>query len=292
MLEIFNALGNGAVLHLVRRDTLLSDASGTLRRRRITTMAIVPSFLAALGDAELPELDTFSVGGEACPAELAGPWAEHHRLLNLYAPTELSIFNTGFVHPGGGRIFTGSPPVGRPIRGNHAMLLDRCGYVVPIGVYGELCGAGAGVVRGYLGRPALTAKRFLPDTFTGVPGERLYRTGDLARLGHDGNITFVGRVDHQVKVRGVRVELGEIEAEILRHPSGYRSRSGPSGRLARGNRPGGLRSGRHRSTRVAHVPRGPTPEGHGADRVHGPQCAPCHRDRQARSPCLAFSGRR
>ena len=116
-------------------------------------MAAVPSFLATLGEADLPELDTVAMGGEACAGDLAARWARRSRLLNLYAPTELSIFSTGFVHPEGA-VFSGTPPMGRPTRGNRVYLLDREGDPVPIGVHGELCGAGAGVVRGYLQRPA------------------------------------------------------------------------------------------------------------------------------------------
>ena len=89
---------------------------------------------------------------------------------------------------------------------------------MPVGVHGELCGGGAGVARGYLGRPALTAERFKPDAFRGMPGERLYRTGDLARCRHGGEIEFLGRTDHQVKVRGVRIELGEIETALSACP--------------------------------------------------------------------------
>ena len=217
VLEIGNALSSGATLCMARRETLLSDPAGTLLRWGVTTMAVVPSFLATLGEAELPALDTLSVGGEACPGELAARLARRHRLLNLYAPTELSIFNTSFAHPEGA-VFAGAPPVGRPIRGNRVHLLDRDGHLVPIGVHGELCGAGEGVVRGYLERPALSAERFVPDLFAGSPGGRLYRTGDLARRRADGDLEYLGRTDHQVKVRGVRIELGEVEAALAACP--------------------------------------------------------------------------
>ena len=218
VLEIGCALTSGATLCLARRETLLSDPEGTLRRWGVTNMAVVPSFLAGLGEAELPELEAVVVGGEACPGELAANRAQRHRLFNVYAPTELSIFNTGFVHPADGTVFPGSPPVGRPIRGNRVYLLSREGRPVPIGVHGELCGAGQGVVRGYLERPALTAERFIPDPFAGSLGGRLYRTGDLTRCRPDGDVEYLGRTDHQVKLRGVRIELGEVEAALAECP--------------------------------------------------------------------------
>ena len=221
VLEIGNALTSGATLYVARRETLLSDATGALERWGITTMPTVPSFLTTLGEAELPALDTLMIGGEAAPGDLAARWARHCRLFNVYAPTELSIFNTAFALPADGNVFAGSPPVGRPIRGNRVYLLDRGGRPVPLGVQGELCGGGAGVVRGYLGRPGLTAERFVPDAFSATSGGRLYRTGDLARCRPGGEIEFLGRTDHQVKVRGVRIELGEIETALAAY-SGVR----------------------------------------------------------------------
>ena len=240
VLEIGNALTSGATLYMARRETLLSDAVGTLARWRITAMPVVPSFLATLGEAELPALEALTIGGEAAPGDLAARWARRCRLFNVYAPTELSIFNTSFAIPADGTVFAGSPPVGRPIRGNRVYLLDRAGRPVPVGVAGELCGGGAGIVRGYLGRPALTAERFIPDphagdAFSGTLGERLYRTGDLARCRHGGEIEFLGRTDHQVKVRGVRIELGEIETALSACPGVHQAVV-----ATRGDLPGGF----------------------------------------------------
>jgi len=112
-----------------------------------------------------------------------------------------------------------SVPIGRPIANTRIYLLDEHMQPVPIGVPGELYCSGAGLARGYLKRPDLTATKFVPHPFTDTPGERLYRTGDRARYLHDGAIEFLGRLDYQVKVRGFRVELGEIEAVLRRHPS-------------------------------------------------------------------------
>ncbi|MCP4557294.1 MAG: amino acid adenylation domain-containing protein, partial [Herbaspirillum sp.] len=134
------------------------------------------------------------------------------RFWNAYGPTETTVCATGGRYLGGPRL-----PIGVPIADTRVYLLDRRRRLVATGAVGELCVAGAGVARGYLERPALTAERFIPDPF--AVGERLYRTGDLARHLPDGTIEFLGRIDHQVKVRGFRVELGEIEAVLSRHPA-------------------------------------------------------------------------
>ncbi|MGW1723523.1 non-ribosomal peptide synthase/polyketide synthase [Streptomyces sp. NPDC002306] len=131
---------------------------------------------------------------------------------NLYGPTEYTINTLG-----GGTLDSATPTVGRPIRGTRAHILDAWLRPVPEGVPGELYIAGVGLARGYLDRPALTAERFVADPF-GAPGERMYRTGDLVRRGPDGNLDFLGRTDDQVKVRGYRVEPGEIETALTQHP--------------------------------------------------------------------------
>ncbi|MFJ8621204.1 amino acid adenylation domain-containing protein, partial [Streptomyces clavifer] len=132
------------------------------------------------------------------------------RVFNLYGPTEDTTYSTWCEVGGGGRI-----TVGRPISGTQVYVCDRWGELVPVGVVGEVFLGGAGQARGYLGRPGLTAERFVPDPF-GVGGGRLYRTGDLGRWCPDGELEFRGRVDHQVKVRGFRIELGEVEAVLDR----------------------------------------------------------------------------
>jgi acyl-coenzyme A synthetase/AMP-(fatty) acid ligase len=160
------------------------------------------------------------LGGEEAQADRVAAWRARVgsgvRLVNSYGPTETTVVATrrelSSLAPGA------SVPIGRPIPGARAYVLDDFGALVPPGVRGELWIGGLGVARGYLGRPDLTAERFVPDPFAGVPGARLYRTGDLAVLRPDGDLVFAGRADRQIKIRGYRVELGEIEAVLRSHP--------------------------------------------------------------------------
>jgi amino acid adenylation domain-containing protein len=163
------------------------------------------------GDGRLKAL----CGGESLTAELAERLLPRvGSLWNLYGPTETTVWSTVHrVRSAGGLI-----PVGRPIANTYVRLLDADRRPVPAGEPGELYVGGACLARGYLNRPELTAEYFLPDPF-GVPGERLYRTGDRGRLLPDGNLEFLGRVDHQVKVHGYRVELGEVEVALCQHPT-------------------------------------------------------------------------
>ncbi len=159
---------------------------------------------------------TLLCGGEALSRELVGRLrACGAALWNLYGPTETTVWST--VQPVES---TDRPiPIGRPIANTRAYIVDRQLQPVPVGVPGELYLGGMGLAHGYLNRPDLTAERFIPDPFSSDPGARLYRTGDLARYLSDGNIEYLGRIDHQVKVRGFRIEPGEIEAALLRLPT-------------------------------------------------------------------------
>ena len=216
VLEIFGTLAAGATLHLLSRDTLLSGPglADELRRRRITAMTAVPSLIATIPEGDFPDLRTVVVGGERCPAEIAARWSAGRRFVNGYGPTETTIFSTAFEGSGEPPL---GPPIGRPLANTRAWVMDRHGRPVPVGVPGEVWLGGAGMARGYLGRPDLTAERFVPDP--SGRGERLYRTGDLARWRPDGNLEYLGRIDHQVKIRGHRVECGEVEAALARHPA-------------------------------------------------------------------------
>ncbi|MFF4809647.1 amino acid adenylation domain-containing protein [Micromonospora chersina] len=160
----------------------------------------------------------FVIGGENLRADQVAPWRAHApgtALVNEYGPTETVVgcaaYEVDATAPA-----DGSVPIGRPIANTRLYVLDGWQNPVPAGVVGELYVGGAGVARGYLGQPALTAERFVPDPFSGVPGARLYRTGDLVRLRPDGHLEYLGRTDQQVKLRGYRVELGEVEAAVRR----------------------------------------------------------------------------
>ncbi|MFJ5552101.1 amino acid adenylation domain-containing protein [Streptomyces sp. NPDC093225] len=197
---------------------------GRTADERITVLEVVPSLLRAALDArdagllacELPHLRWLVVTGEALPPDLCRRWADrfpHVPLVNAYGPTECSDDVTHAVIRAGDPVGEARVTIGRPVRNTRLYVLDAAMSPVPVGVPGELYAGGTGVSRGYGGRPALTAERFLPDPF-GPAGSRLYRTGDVAAWNEDGTIEFLGRVDHQVKVRGVRIELGEIEAAL------------------------------------------------------------------------------
>jgi amino acid adenylation domain-containing protein len=162
---------------------------------------------------------TLVIGADFLVAEPTLPWQDHApgvRLMNEYGPTETVVGCSAYMLPAG-RHRAGPVPVGHPIQNIRFYVLDPHGQPVPVGLPGELYIAGAGVARGYLGRPALTAEKFVPDPFA-TAGERMYRAGDRARWLADGNLVILGRTDSQVKVRGYRVEPGEVEAALRRHP--------------------------------------------------------------------------
>jgi amino acid adenylation domain-containing protein len=213
--EIFGALGSGAALHMASSGgPVAGDVLGrALLEGAITHVTLPPPVLATLPPGEYPALRTLVVAGEACPRELVDRWAPGRRFVNAYGPSEATVCGTLAVcAPGAPE----PPPIGRPIQNVRAYVLDERLEPVPAGTAGELYLAGTGLARGYLHRPALTADRFVPDPFTG-PGERLYRTGDRARWRGTGELDFLGRVDEQVKVRGFRIEPGEVEAALREH---------------------------------------------------------------------------
>jgi natural product biosynthesis luciferase-like monooxygenase protein len=192
-----------------------------LRRHGITHLQCTPSTARMLVDTgageALRQLDTLLVGGEALPGPLAKSLEQQlpRRVTNMYGPTETTIWSSSF------RVrqpFDAVTSIGGPLRNTTMYVVDEHLQLVPPGVRGELCIGGDGVAQGYFRRPELTAERFVPDQY-GPPGARVFRTGDVVRRLHDGTFQFLGRNDHQVKVRGFRVELGEIEAALERHPA-------------------------------------------------------------------------
>ncbi len=217
-LEIFTALTSGAAVCLADRESLMDGPrlGRLLRAEAVTTMMAVPSILRLIPDGEYPAVTGVMAGGEACPADVAARWSAGRRFFNVYAPTENTIYSTATAWRAGSD-GSATPPVGRPIPGATAHLLDGEMQPLPVGALGEIYLGGAGLARGYHRRPGLTAERFVPDPFATEPGARLYRTGDLGRRLADGRLDFAGRADHQVKVRGHRVELGEIEAALAAH---------------------------------------------------------------------------
>jgi len=214
VLELCMALPAGAALVVPPPGPLLGEhLAAVLAERGVTHALIPPVAMATVPDVPLPAFRTLVVGGEACTAELVDRWAPGRRMVNAYGPTEATVVTSWSdpLEPGG------TPPIGRPIRNTRVHVLGPDLRPVPIGAAGELFVTGVGLARGYLGRPGLTADRFVANPF-GEPGSRLYRTGDLVRWTADGRLEFLGRVDDQVKIRGFRVEPGEIEAVLRRHP--------------------------------------------------------------------------
>jgi amino acid adenylation domain-containing protein len=225
--QLLCALLVGGRVHVypdeVARDPAVLPAAA--ERDGLTILEVVPSLLASMLEApEPPALERLRwmiATGEALPPEVCRRWLAVHPgipLLNAYGPTECSddVSHHVLRQPPGPRVV--HTPIGRPVANTRLYVVNRELEPQPVGVPGELYAGGTGVGRGYLGRPELTAERFVPDVFSPEPGARLYRTGDLCRSRPDGAIEYLGRIDHQVKVRGFRIELGEIEAALGRHP--------------------------------------------------------------------------
>lgn len=214
--ETFMALANGATLCLARRETLASgpDLLRLIRESRVSNVTLPPSVLSVLEVTDLPELQTVISAGEACTADLVADWAPGRDFFNAYGPTETTVCASMYLCD---QDEPGPPPIGRPIANTKLYVLDDNMQPVPTGVPGELHVGGVNLARGYLNRPKLTAERFVQDPFSYDQAARLYKTGDLVRYREDGNLEFLGRIDHQVKLRGFRIELGEIEVALRQH---------------------------------------------------------------------------
>jgi amino acid adenylation domain-containing protein len=225
--EIFGPLLHGVPL-VILPDDVVKDVNrfiNELNKARVTRLVLVPSLLRAMLETEdaigtrLSRLKSWTCSGEALPSVLVRRFQEQlpgAALLNLYGSSEaaadVTYYDVEASEP------ADSIPLGRPIANTGIYILDRNLRPVPIGVVGNIYIAGEGLARGYLARPELTAEKFIPHPFANEPGQRLYNTGDLGRFRKDGAIEYKGRTDHQVKIRGSRVELGEVESALLTHP--------------------------------------------------------------------------
>jgi natural product biosynthesis luciferase-like monooxygenase protein len=214
-LELFTELRTGAFAEAAPSESVASQ----IARHGVTHLQCTPSFARLLVEdpqarAALGTLRELMVGGEELPLRLAHELTEvvPGTVRNMYGPTETTVWSTSWRVPAG----CDAVRIGSPLLNSRVHVLDTYGQLVPIGVTGELVIGGAAVARGYHRRPELTAQRFVPDPF--VPGARAYRTGDLARVRPDGTLEFLGRRDSQVKLRGHRIELGEVESAIRKSP--------------------------------------------------------------------------
>ncbi|WP_232310865.1 non-ribosomal peptide synthetase [Herbaspirillum autotrophicum] len=215
--EMTMAFGAGAALIVPDAATArVGDGlEQFMRHQRISAATLPPTALATMDQSRLPDLQTLVVAGESCAPELVLRWGPGRRFYNGYGPSEASVAVSVEAWSDSGPN-SGQLLVGRPLPNMQLHVLDADMQLLPPGVIGELYIGGAGLARGYLNRPRLTAASFLPDPY-GAPGARLYKTGDRGYRLADGRVQFVGRNDHQIKLRGFRIELSEIEAALMQH---------------------------------------------------------------------------
>jgi amino acid adenylation domain-containing protein len=214
LFDFFSALCSGAALVQAPVQTLLDPESLTvlMRSQQVTVTDLPPSVLRLLDPDALPSLRALFVGLEAFPGELVNRWNTPDREFhNGYGPTEATVACVDYRCPQ--ERYEVMPPIGTPMANYRAYVVDGLGHLLPVGLAGELLIGGVGLARGYVNQPGLTAEKFVPDPF-GQPGGRLYRTGDLVRWRPDGNLEFLGRIDDQVKLQGMRIEPAEIERAI------------------------------------------------------------------------------
>jgi len=215
--EITMALTTGASLYLLTKDIIndFTRFSTYVKEHRLSALTLPPAYVVHLEPEQFPSLKTLITAGSATSRALVDKWRENVAYINAYGPTETTICATFWtandtvgIHP--------SVPIGKPLPNTQVLIVDKQLRLVPAGQVGELCVSGVGLAIGYWNRPDLTAEKFVEHPY--LPGEKMYRTGDLARWLPDGNVEYLGRSDHQVKIRGHRVEPEEVEAVLLRHP--------------------------------------------------------------------------
>ncbi|QJD81939.1 non-ribosomal peptide synthetase [Cohnella herbarum] len=217
--EMFMSLFNGGELHVLASETIhhYDKLEHYFNDQGITVATLPPTYLAGLRPDNLRTLRAVITAGSASTADLLAKWRGNLQYVNAYGPTETTICATAWTAPpAGDSSESTSVPIGIPIPNAQAYIVNEHDQLQPIGVPGELCIGGAGLARGYLHRPELTAKQFAPNPF--VSGTRMYRTGDQAKWLADGTIEYVGRIDDQVKIRGFRIELGELGNCLSSHP--------------------------------------------------------------------------
>ncbi|MGW7403973.1 amino acid adenylation domain-containing protein [Streptomyces sp. NPDC054833] len=236
VLDVAVTLAAGGTLAIAASEE--RDDPGALaemiRTAGVGVASVVPSLFGVLDPAAVPGVTNWVLGAERLSADLAARWTARSKMWNTYGPTEATVITTATALDPGIRPQDPAPPIGRPIGNTRVFVLDDFLRPVPPDITGELYVAGSGLARGYVGRAAQTAERFVACPF--VPGGRMYRSGDLARWSADGQLHFAGRADGQVKIRGFRIEPGEVEAVLAAHPD-----VGQAVVVAREDRPGDKR---------------------------------------------------
>ncbi|ETT55847.1 non-ribosomal peptide synthetase [Paenibacillus sp. FSL H7-689] len=210
--EIFTALTSGATLYLPKRDkAFVYNLNTILRDKKINVVTLPPSVLKIISSENLPDLTSIISAGESYSKDLLTKWSKGRNFINAYGPTESTVCATISDSIDQGSRIT----IGKPMSNIQVYIIDKNLNLLPVGMAGEICIGGIGLAQGYLKRPELTEQRFIDNPF--IAGEKLYRTGDMGRWMLDGEIEFLGRIDHQVKIRGFRIEIDEIKHHLLNH---------------------------------------------------------------------------
>ncbi|MEU2791021.1 amino acid adenylation domain-containing protein, partial [Streptomyces sp. NPDC007100] len=233
VLDVAVTLGGGGTLAIASSEERMEPEAlaEMIRTAGVRVASVVPSLLGVLDPEAVPGVENWVLGAERLTADLAARWRAGARVWNTYGPTEATVITTATPLKEGISPADAAPAIGRPIGNTQVFVLNEFLQPVPVGVVGEVYVAGPGLARGYVGRPDLTAERFVASPF--AEGGRVYRSGDLARWSAEGELEFVGRADEQVKIRGFRVEPGEVEAVLAGHPD-----VGQAAVVVREDRPG------------------------------------------------------